>query len=49
MLDYVRIDSLVSLVLVVQAKELLCRLVRVSLLQSSGEHSRNICFPVCIP
>ena len=42
MLDCVAIGCLVSLVLVVQVKELLCRLVRVSLLESSGKDSRNI-------
>jgi len=41
-LDCVAIGCLVSLVLVVQVKELLCRLVRVSLLESSGKDSRNI-------
>ena len=42
MLDCVAIGCLVSLVLVVQVKEFLHRLVMVSLLLSSGKDSRNI-------
>jgi len=38
----VAIGCLVSLVLVVQVKELLCPLVRVPLLESLGKDSRNI-------
>jgi len=41
-LHCVAIGCLVSLLLVVQVKELLCPMVRLSLLQSSGKDSRNI-------
>ena len=42
MLDCVAIDCLVSLLLVLQVKELLCHLVRVYLSKSSGKGSWNI-------